>query len=98
MSRMSEGKGDIRDDGVGSGLSIWMCDGVISLNRETGGETLGGQSWVLLWDTVSLRCLYHTKWRCQAKGWRYIDPVLRSKVWGEDINLEATTWKNWVPP
>lgn len=35
---MSEGKGDIRDDGVGSGLSIWMDDGVISLERETGGE------------------------------------------------------------
>lgn len=42
---MSEGKGAIKDDGAGSGLSIWMDDGVISLNgRRRGGEPFGGET------------------------------------------------------
>lgn len=58
MSGISEGKGAVRDDGVGSGLSIWMDDGVISLNgRRRGGETFGGESCEFLWDILSLRCL-----------------------------------------
>lgn len=32
------GTGDIRDDGIGSGLSIKMEDGVISLNGKMGKE------------------------------------------------------------
>lgn len=36
-SEASEGKGDIRGDGVGSGLSIWVDDGVIALNVRLGG-------------------------------------------------------------
>lgn len=55
---MREGKGGIGDDGIGSGVSVWMDDGVISLNgRCRGGGTFGVGSWEFLWDTVSLRCL-----------------------------------------
>lgn len=91
---MSEGKDSIRDDGVGSGLSIWMDDGVISLNgRLRGEETFGGESCEFLWDTLSLRCLYDAKWRCQAES-RIYRPSTQKQSLGEDLNLEATIWKN----
>ena len=38
MSGVSERKGNIRDDSVGSGLSTWIDDGVIALNGEDLGE------------------------------------------------------------
>lgn len=34
MSGMSERKGNIGDDSVGSGLSTWMDDGVIASNGD----------------------------------------------------------------
>ena len=43
MSGMSERKGNIGDDGVGSGLSTWMDDGVTASNGDdlTDGKCLG---------------------------------------------------------
>lgn len=58
MLGMSKGKGNIRDDGYGSGLSMWMDGEVISLNEE-GSQREGSSEF--LWDKVSLRPLRDAK-------------------------------------
>lgn len=61
---MSEGKEAIRDDGIGSGLSIWMDDGVISLNgRLRVEETFRGKSCEFLWGHTE----FEMPVRCQVE-------------------------------
>lgn len=47
-----------------------------------------------LWDKVSLRRLRDAKSRRQTDNWIHQPRIFRSKVWGEDLNLEAIIWKN----
>lgn len=61
MSGLSERKGNIGDDSVGSGLSTWMDDGVIASNGDDlmeGKHFWEGRGGACSFGTkVSLRCL-----------------------------------------